>query len=290
MPLRDAHISLEQKLDECLRILRRPLTGHVLTGKGEERGQWIALMWEILSMALADKKAAPAAREKLADALCLLSPDCGKVFRSDDIGLLRQEPALFEAVKAGDASLLTDLLLKAIAEKRFSKQYDLGAILHRLLPQQSVLRDVADTCFFRTYAQDCADILKGNNITALDHMTELLLDGKVSYAQEQFLNIYLSLAALENQAPAFLFGKLQLATLYLHEGRKEDCRAVVNELAEMGLENEEFSALCRELEQWEAPEAQGEPAARETPEASRQPAKQKKLETREKLEKTEAQP
>ena len=283
MTLRDAHISSEQKLNECLRILKHPLTSYVLTGKGVEKDQWFALMWEILSMVLADKNASPAAREKLTEALCLLSPDCGKAFLPEDTGLLRQEPALWEAVKAGDANRLTDLLLRAITEKRFSKQYDLGAVLHRLIPNESVLREVADTRFFRTYAQDCAEILKGNSITALDHMTELLLDGKVPYAKEQFLNVYLSLAALENQAPAFLFGKLQLAALYLNDGRKEACRAVVNELAEMGLENEEFSALCRELEQLEALDAQGEP------EAPKKPAEQKKLETQKKLEKPEAQ-
>ena len=286
--LRDAHIAVEQKLDECLRILRHPLTTFALTYQCEEREQWFTLMWEILFMSLKDSSGS--SREKLVEALCILSPDCGKAFRTEDIGLLAGEPALWDAMKADDQKQLTSLLLKLIAEKRFSKQYDLGAVLHRLIPEGSVLREIEDTRFFRTYARDCADILKENNIAALDHMTELLLEGKVPYAREQFLNIYLSLAALENQVPAFLFGKLQLATLYLHEGRKEDCRAVANELAEMGLENEEFSALYRELEQWEAPEAQGEPEARETPEASRQPAKQKKLETREKLEKTGAQP
>lgn len=245
--IREAHITPEQKLDECLRILRHPLTDFALTHPCEEREIWFTLMWNILFMGLSDRSLS--SREKLAEALCILSPDCGKAFRPDDIGLLSRDPALWEAVKTNDQKLLTGLLLKLIAGKRFSKQYDLGAVLHRLVPKGSPLQSIEDTRFFRTYAQDCADILKENNIAALDHMTRLLLEGKVLYAQEQFLDVYLSLAALENQVPAFLFGKLQLATLCLNEGRKEACRTIIKELTEMGLENEEFSALCRELEE-----------------------------------------
>lgn len=249
--LRDANLPPEQKLDECLRIRQHPLTETALTSECKLRDQWFTLMWEILSMALADTNADPTAREKLTELLCLLSPECGKAFRPENIGLLAGEPALWDAVKANDQKQLANLLLKLIAEKRFSKQYDLGAILHRLIPAESVLRETEDTRFFRTYAQDCAEIIAGNQLAALDHMTELLLEGKKLYAPEQFLNIYLSLAALENYAEAFVFGKLQLAKLYLREGRREDCRAAAQELAEMGLENEEFFVLCRELEKLE---------------------------------------
>ena len=58
----------------------------------------------------------------------------------------------------------------------------------------------------------------------------------------------MTLAALDNQAPAFVFGKLQLAELYLSQGRREECRAAVDELAEMGVDNEELIALRQGLE------------------------------------------
>lgn len=250
--LRDTDLPSEQKLEECLRIRQHPLTEIALTSECEPRDQWFVLMWEILSMALADTNAAPAAREKLTELLYLLSPDCSKAFRPEEIELLCREPALWEAVKAADEKQLAGLLLKLIAEKRFSKQYDLGAIFHRLLPKGSVLREIEDTRFFRAYAQDCAELLEGNPLAALDHMTELLLESKKLYAPEQFLNVYLSLAALAGHAEAFVFGKLQLAKLYLREGRQDDCRAAARELAEMGLENEDFAALCRELCELEA--------------------------------------
>lgn len=247
--LRDAQVPAEQKLDECLRILNHPLTNYVMTAESEERDRWFTRMWEILLIGLS--KLSPSGREKLSEALSFLSPNCGKAFRPEDIDLLGREPALWEAVKAGDPKQLSDLLLKLIAEKKFSKQFDLGAILHRLIPENSVLRKIEDTRFFRTYAQDSAEILAGNHIAALDHMTELLLGNAKLYAPEQFLDVYLSLAALENHVEAFVFGKLQLAKVYLQKGKKEDCRAVTQELAEMGLENEEFSALCRELRELE---------------------------------------
>lgn len=249
--LRDAHIPTEQKLAECLRILKHPLTSFVWTSESEEQKRWYAMMWAILSLALADMDAHPSIRGSLAQALSILSSNCGAAFGPEELGLLAREPALWDAVKADDPDLLAALLLGLIAEKRFSKQYDLGAILHRVIPENSPLQKIEDTRFFRTYAQDCAGILKGDHIAALDHMTEFLLKNKKLYAPEQFFDLYLSLAALENQVPAFLFGKLQLAEWYLSQNRKDDCRAVVSELAEMGLENEDFSALCQKLQKLE---------------------------------------
>lgn len=91
-------------------------------------------------------------------------------------------------------------------------------------------------------------VWQGKTLSALEEMTGLLLDHQVSGGKEPFLQLYISLAALEEQAPAFVFGKLQLAWLYLRQNCGEECRAAVAELAEMGIDNEELDALRRELE------------------------------------------
>lgn len=46
-----------------------------------------------------------------------------------------------------------------------------------------------------------------------------------------------------------LFGKIQLAWLCLRQGQLENCRTVVTELEEMGLNSEELPKLRRALEE-----------------------------------------
>lgn len=147
---------------------------------------------------------------------------------------------------------MRQIVLELIAQKRYIKQYDLGRLLCGLIPGGSPLRGISDTRFYGKYARVCALMLQGERLAALEEMTGLLLENKKLYDGERFLGVYLSLAALEGQEPAFLFGKLQLARLLLRQGRRAESRAIADELAEMGLENEEFSALCRELREAEA--------------------------------------
>ena len=83
----------------------------------------------------------------------------------------------------------------------------------------------------------------------LDTMTGVLLEKDKLYSEEIFLSIYLSLAALENEIPAFLYGKIRLAAFLLHEGRKEECGAILDELSEMGAgEHEDVLFLRKEME------------------------------------------
>lgn len=245
--LRDAKMPEDEKIAECARIVGHPLTAFALTGGGAGRAEWFDVMWEIVLRAMAGKTLSDA--ESLHRTLEVLAPGCCGGIMPENWGIFAKEPPLCEALRHDDPARLRGLVLELIAQGRYTKQYDLGQLLGGLLPAGSPLRGIADTRFWRKYARPCALILQGERLAALDEMTELLLQGGRLYEGERFLNVYLSLAALENQAPAFLFGKLQMAKLLLCAGRREESRAVAEELAEMGLENEEFSALCRELEQ-----------------------------------------
>lgn len=140
-------------------------------------------------------------------------------------------------------------LMELIAQKRYTKQYDLGLMLGGLIPAKTPLEGMTDTRFFREYADICMLVFSENYSTALDQMTGLLLENKKLYAEEAVLELYLSLSALEDQVPAFLFGKMRLAWLYLKQGKREECQAVADELAEMGLDSEELSELRQALEE-----------------------------------------
>lgn len=248
--LRDAKIPANDKIAECARIAQHPLTAHALTHDCAERADWYALMWQIAFDTMADKTFSDA--ESVCRTLSVLAPRCCGGIAQENCGIFAKEAPLRDALRQDDPVRMRQIVLEWIAQKRYTKQYDLGRLLCGLIPGGSPLRGVSDTRFYGKYTRACALILQGEHLAALEEMTGLLLENKKLYDGERFLDIYLSLAALEGQEPAFLFGKLQLARLLLRQGRRAESRAIADELAEMGLENEEFSALCRELREAEA--------------------------------------
>ena len=63
------------------------------------------------------------------------------------------------------------------------------------------------------------------------------------------MQLYISLSAVLEQVPAFLFGKLQLAQMYLRQNRLSECRTIVTDLEEMEMaENEELDEIRKKLE------------------------------------------
>lgn len=244
--LKDAQITENEKIAECARIAAHPLTAHALTNNCAEREAWFALMWEIVFCAMASPDFTDG--ESLCQTLRLLAPHCCGAVLPQSWGVFAREPALCGALQQDDAAQMREGVLELIAQKRYVKQYDLGLLLCGLLPAGSPLQGIADTRFYMKYAPACGLILQGERLAALDWMTSLLLENKKLYNGERFLELYLTLAALEEQTPAFLFGKLRLARLLLEQGQREKSRAVANELTEMGLENEELDALLRDLE------------------------------------------
>ena len=121
-----------------------------------------------------------------------------------------------------------------------------GGLLRGLLPEDSLLRQVEDPRFFQDHNDIARLVFNGGRLAALDQMTGLLTAGGPVKSEEPLLRLYLTLAALENQVPAFLFGKLRLAELYRRENRREECRALVAELEEMGAGGLPEAAALRE--------------------------------------------
>lgn len=245
--LRDARITDDEKLAECVRIIGHPLTVVALSNDCNEREQWFSVMWEIVSSVLTEGKRSDS--EELHSVLRLLSPQCCGVVQTGNLGLFTREPGLLDALRKDDWEQMVCRLMELIVRKRYARQYDLGQMLGSLIPAKTPLEGMTDTRFFREYSDICMLVLSENYSAALEQMTGLLLEGKKLYAAEHFLELYLSLSALENQAPAFLFGKMQLAWLYLKQGKQEECQALADELEEMGVDSEELSELRRALEE-----------------------------------------
>lgn len=245
--LRDAQVTAEEKLTECARIVEHPLTAVALTNDCEEREQWFSVMWEIVFSILAGGGRTNI--EKLDTVLRLLAPKCCGAVQTGNSELFAREAGLCDALKRDSWDQMVCQLMDLIVQKRYSKQYDLGQMLGRLIPPKTPLEGVTDTRFFREYADVCMLVLGESYTAALEQMTGLLLEEKKLYDAERFLALYLSLSALEEQIPAFLFGKTRLAWLYLRQNRREECKSMVDELTEMGLYNEELTELHQALEE-----------------------------------------
>ncbi len=178
-----------------------------------------------------------------------LLPRCGRALTGKNLPLFVQDQALLQALLEDNAGQLLERLLALIAGSGSVKQYDLPGTVKALAADTLLLCQIEDTAFLRKYGALYLMVWRGETLPALDEMTGLLLEDQVTGGKETFLQLYISLAAVEEQSPAFLYGKLQLARLYLSQGKRSECRIIVDELAEMGLEHEELSRLRQELEE-----------------------------------------
>lgn len=167
---------------------------------------------------------------------------CGTCISEAFLELCKKEETLLPILLRDDRTELGLVLLSWISGKRYIKQFDLPDMLANLL-SGSPLSTIRDAKFYRTYFSLCEDIIKEHYMDALDKMTEALINNQVAYGRESYLQIYLTLAALEQQVSAFLFGKVQLAQFYLEQGNSAACKRVLDELEEMGMEGHE-EVMC----------------------------------------------
>lgn len=244
--LSESELSANDKTAECARIVSHPLTSAALSHACQEREQWFRLVWGIALNAAEDR--AFADTESLKSILTVLAPHCGSAVTMDAVSLFMRESALMEALRQDDPDKLAEGLLELIRAKRYTKQYDLGRMLQTLAHDRSLLRGISNISFMRRYQEIYWMIWQGQTLEALDIMTGLLLENRVRSAEDEFLQLYLSAAALLEQVPAFLFGKTKLAQFYLRQKRTEDCQVILSELDAMGVEeNEELTNIRRQL-------------------------------------------
>lgn len=246
--LAGADISVQEQLTECLRIIEHPLTSRVLTFACDARENWYHQIRVVVSTATSKIKTGD--DEKLVRRILrFISPDCADAFAMEYRMLYAQENSLWIDLLNNNRETALSTVLDWIAQNKYCNQFDLDKLANSLISQGSLLKNVFDAQFFRIYPECCQMILKTALDAALDQMTGVLLENEVLYAEERFLTLFLSIAALKNQIPAFLYGNIRLAYLYFNENRLDDCRKVLNDLDEMGAgEHEDVLQLRRTLE------------------------------------------
>lgn len=122
-----------------------------------------------------------------------------------------QNRLLLDSLLQDNAETIARRLLEYISSNRYIKKYDLVKLLQVLAADKPLLCQIGDVVFLKKWSALYLMVWKGERFAALEEMTGLLLNNQVMRDTETFLNPYIPLAALENQAPAFLFGKLELA-------------------------------------------------------------------------------
>ncbi|WP_325213946.1 glycosyltransferase family 2 protein [Oscillibacter sp.] len=245
--LSGAKLSPGEKAAELRKITTHSFTRDAYKNEPSTRESHDEVMFHALEIArLLDGDAFADMEESLR----ALLPGCGKCVTGETFPLFCAEPPLMEALINDDPDRLLDRLLLLMQGKRYVKQYPLGNMAQALAEGIPLLRGVNDMAFLGNYAAVCRMIWQGRTEEALDEMTGLLLEDRVQSAKETFLQVYLNAAALLEEIPAYIFGNIRLAEFYLRQGRREECRAVLNSLEEMGVEeNEEIAGLRRSLKE-----------------------------------------
>lgn len=240
--IQNAALSPTEKLREYRRIVEHPITKAAYRECKDESAvrSRTLLLQRALQVGADLRKKSGEDLQAVVQALC---PRCGRAVTAANAPLFLESPPLFRALIQDDPDMLLQDLLERMQENQGVKKYDIPKSIQALTVDNPLLSQIDDAVFLRKYGQLYRKVWEKDELSALDEMTGLLLEDRISGGREAFLQLYISLAAALEHAPAFVFGKTRLAGLYLRQARLTDCRAVLNELAEMGVENEELTAL-----------------------------------------------
>lgn len=245
--IQNAALSPADKLREYHTIASHPITlatYRECTDESAERSRTNLLVRALEAGAALGKQD----ESDLRTAMQLLLPRCGRAVSAANAGLFLEDRQLLQMLLRDDADAVLNILLERLRSNQGIKKYALPETVQALAADDPLLCRINDAVFLRKYGELYEKVWKGERLDALDGMAGLLMDGKVSGGRETFLELFISLAAMENQIPAFIIGKMQLADLYFRQNRREECRSIILDLTEMGVENDELSSLRQELE------------------------------------------
>lgn len=242
-----SQFNIHEQIDELVKIVSHPLTKETLKSNLPNIGEFKISIADVLKKYI-NEESNSKYEEKL---LCLVNEifyDFSGLFDFGKLHLFASKSDFWNILILNDKKMLLGMILELEVEN--NKKYELGDLIAKLVPENSLVSEVKDKEFFEYYADVVRIVLSSQNTKALDKMTEILFSGNELNYPEDFLNLYVKLAALENHIEAFLFGNIQKGYLFLDEKRFHEATQIVKDLVEMGAgESEDVIELAHQLEE-----------------------------------------
>jgi len=236
---KNENISVEYKLKEIRKIIDYPATAEMLEYKNADSQKSRKALFD-LTFTLA--KSLDWENEDFRYFLSKLSPECAPFITSSDLKMFSLEPSLMTALCNDNKAELIKQLLLMITKGEYTKHFDIFDIVHRLSRDNPLVSEITDVKFIKQYHKIYYMVWSKMYVQALDEMTEMMVSDKI--ANETFFQLYLSLAAMFESVDEFILGKIKLAAFYCAQKRNNECVAVLADLADMGVEdNDEITQI-----------------------------------------------
>lgn len=176
-------------------------------------------------------------------ALRLICPKCAPFVAVNEIELYAREGALQNALFNDNMVELVDQLLRLISKGAYTKQFDLFKIVEKFTADRELLVEITDAKFIKKHSDIFLLIWQKKYFQALDKMTDMLQ--KKNTADESFLRVYISLSEILKSDDELVLGKVRLAMYYYSQKQPEESRAVLKELEDMGVEDNDDIILIK---------------------------------------------
>lgn len=237
-------ITAEEKLAELERIAWYPPTKE--TFSMEESACKISRANYIASLLSCAVKLGMGSNDRINAVAKICMPDCASAVNAQRARLFLEQRELFTALVNDDRLGLVRHLLNYIRENKFSKRFDLCEMVVDLAQGKPLLQEIRDLKFLKKHGKLYLLAWQGKYDEALELMTDMLL--KKEILNEDFLILYSNLSAILERAEEFVFSKTRLAVFYFSQKRIEECRGMLKDLEEMGVEDtKEISAIRQQM-------------------------------------------
>ncbi|MCM1054183.1 MAG: hypothetical protein NC394_01565 [Bacteroides sp.] len=236
-------LSPSEKLEEYYKILERQVTKECYGRRDENiTNNKLRLFYEVFRT-FSELEEIP---QKWNGIFSAYLPKCCGAVSIQSMRLAAAEPSFFTALMNDSPETVIGKLLALLSQNKYTKQFDLPLILLSLSHDHPLLSAVDDPKFLKKYGDIYLMLYRNKYGEALDAMTDILLKDKVN--NETFLLLYVNIAALLEKIDEFIFGKIKTASFLLSAKRFDECREILADLEEMGVQdNDEISDIKARL-------------------------------------------
>lgn len=232
--IKSSALTASEKSEEYYKILERQVTKDCYKRTYEDiTNNKVRLFVEVFR-AFSELEEIP---QKWNEILSFYFPKCHGAISTLSAKLSLTETDLLKGFINDDSISVIKTLCLLLSRNQYTKQFDLPQILCSLSQNHPILSNITDPKFLKNHSDVYLLLYQNKYADALSAMTDTLLKENVN--NETFLQTYLNVAALLEQVDEFIFGKIRTADFYLSSKRFEECKEILDDLGEMGVEDNE---------------------------------------------------